>query len=182
MSPAPRTPLWRCPVCGQEFVSRNMPHSCQVQSLDAYFAGSDPALRDRFEALVAAVRENGPVTVNVTKSRIALQARNRFAGIDRPRKDHLVASFILTRPLDSARLARVDYIPPYYFAHRVRLRRPEDIDAELRAWLAEAYRVGEQHHVTDPDWVKVRTPPAWIHVPREVAEAIARGEDPSKVR
>ncbi len=159
-----------------------MPHSCQVQSLDAYFAGSDPALRDLFEDLVAAVRENGPVTVNVTKSRIALQARGRFAGIDRPRKDHLVASFILTRPIGSERLARVDYIPPYYFAHRVRLARPDDIDAELRTWLSEAYLVGEQRHVTQPDWVKVRQPPAWVRVPREVAEAIARGDDPSKVR
>jgi rubrerythrin len=32
------TPLWRCPVCGQRFVSRNMPHSCRVVGLDAFFA------------------------------------------------------------------------------------------------------------------------------------------------
>lgn len=182
MAGAPDKPLWRCPTCGQAFVTQNMPHSCRVQSLDAYFAGSDTALRDLFDDLVAAVRENGPVTVNVTKSRIALQARGRFAGIDRPRKDHLVASFVLTRPIASERLARVDYIPPYYYVHRVRLAGPEDIDRELRAWLAEAYRVGEQRHVTEPGWRKVRQPPEWVRVPREVAKAVARGEDPSKVR
>jgi Domain of unknown function (DUF5655) len=172
-------PLWRCPRCKQEFVTRNMPHSCQVRSIEEYFAGTDPALRDVYEHLLAAVRENGPVTVNVTKSRVAFQVRGRFAGIDRPRRDHLVASFILTRPNRSERLVRVDYIPPYYYAHRVRLAHPHDVDAELRTWLSEAYRVGQQRHVTDPGWPKVRQPPDWVRVPRAVAEAIARGDDPS---
>jgi hypothetical protein len=111
-----------------------------------------------------------------------LQARGRFAGIDRPRKDHLLANFVLTTPVESARLTRVEYVPPYYYVHRLRLRGPADIDAELRRWLAQAYEVGAQHHVTDPDWPKLRRPPGWVHVPREVAEAIARGEDPSTVR
>jgi hypothetical protein len=182
VSRPPETPLWRRPVCGQEFVTRNMPHSCQVRSLDEHFAGHDPALRELFEHFVAAMRENGPVTVNVTKSRVAFQARMRFAGIAAPRADHLVATFLLTRPLASDRLVRVDYIPPYYYCHRVRLRRAEDIDIELRAWLAESYRVGEQRHVTHADWPKVRRPPDWVRVPREVAEAIARGDDRSAVR
>jgi hypothetical protein len=39
--------------------------------------------------------------------------------------------------------------------HRLRLREPADVDAELSAWLAEAYQVGLQRHVTDPDWPKV---------------------------
>ena len=35
-------------------------------------------------------------------------ARMRFAGIDRPRRDHLVANFVLTRPIRSERLFRVE--------------------------------------------------------------------------
>src|SRR5262245_41986076 len=94
-------PLWRCPVCGQRFVTRNMPHSCDVLALDAFFAGVSAGLRSLFDDYVAAARENGPVTVNATRSRISLQARMRFAGIERPRKHHLVATFVLTTPLDS---------------------------------------------------------------------------------
>jgi hypothetical protein len=176
------TPLWRCPVCGQRFVTRNMPHSCEVTTLDAYFATAKPELRDLFDRFVAAVRENGAVTVNATKSRIALQVRGRFAGIERPRTDYLVASFLLTTPIQSARLTRVEYLPPHYYVHRLRLRQPADIDAELKRWLAQAYQVGAQRHVTDPDWPKLRQPPSWVHLPREVADAIARGEDPSIVR
>lgn len=48
--------------------------------------------------------------------------------------------------------------------HRVRLYGPEDIDSELEGWLAEAYQVGEQRHVTDPDWLRERRPPDWVTV------------------
>jgi Domain of unknown function (DUF5655) len=175
----PESSLWRCPTCGQTFVAVNMPHSCEVRSIETHFAGR-PELRAVYDRLLAAL--GGPVTENVTKSRIAFQTRMRFAGIDTPRRDHLLASFVLTRPIDSPRLVRVDYIPPYYYVHRVRLAHEDDVDGELAAWLAEAREVGDQRHVSDPHWPKVRHPPDWVRVPRQVAEAIARGDDPSKVR
>jgi uncharacterized protein DUF5655 len=137
--------LWRCPACGQTFVTRNMPHSCQVVPLETHFEGR-PKLRAVFEAFVAAARENGPVTINATKSRITLQARMRFAGVE-PRRDHLRAHLVLTRPIDAERLA-IEHLPPRYYLHRLQLERPEDVDGELRAWLAEAYQVGEQRHLT----------------------------------
>jgi hypothetical protein len=74
--------LWRCPDCGQSFVTRDMPHSCAV-----------------------------------------------------------------------------------HYVHRVRLRKPEHVDAELRARLAEAREVGDRRHVTDPDWPCERRPPDWVRVP-----------------
>ena len=140
------TPLWRCPTCGQTFVARNMPHSCQVVALDDHFAGV-PALRPVFDAYLAAARLNGPVTVNATKSRISFQARMRFAGIERPRRAHIVATFVLVRELVSPRL-RVQFIPPRYYVHRLRLRVVSDVDDEVREWLAEAYGVGEQRHLS----------------------------------
>jgi hypothetical protein len=154
--------MWTCPVCGQSFVTRNMPHSCQVVELDEFFAGS--TLRGLFELYVTAARENGPVTVNATKSRISLQARMRFAAVQRPRKRYLPAHFVLTRPVESPRLS-VEYLPPYYYVHRLRLADPADLDDELRGWLAEAYQVGEQRHVSDPGWRRERTPPDWVKLP-----------------
>ena len=133
------TPLWRCPTCGQTFVGRNMPHSCQVVGLDAHFAAA-PGLRAVFDAYLAAARECGPVTVNATKSRISFQARMRFAAVERPRGT-IYVHFVLTRAIESERL-RVESIPPRYYVHRLVLRTPSDVDAEVRCWLAEAYAVG----------------------------------------
>lgn len=130
--------LWRCPVCGQTFVTRNMPHSCQVVALDSHFAGREE-LKPVFDAFVAAAEENGPVTINATKSRITLQARMRFAAVEAPRRRHLNAHVVLARPLTSPRFTKVEHIPPGYYVHRFRLHRPEDVDDEVRGWLAEAY-------------------------------------------
>src|SRR4051794_33948090 len=152
--------MWRCPTCGQTFVTRNMPHSCQVVELDDHFAASEPAVRAVFDALVAALHALGPITINATKSRISFQARMRFAGIERPRRRHLNATFVLTRSIANPRFTRVEHIPPYYYVHRVRLERPEDVDEEMQTWLAEAYEIGMQRHVTDPEWAKVRAPGA----------------------
>jgi hypothetical protein len=136
-----------------------MAHSCLLVGLDEFFAGSE--LRELFERFVTAARENGPVTVNATKSRITLQVRMRFAAVQRPRKRYLPAHFVLTRPIQNPRLS-VEFLPPYYYVHKLRL---EDVDDELKGWLAEAYQVGEQRHVSDPGWLRERNPPDWVKLP-----------------
>ena len=162
-------PLWRCPVCGQQFVTRNMPHSCDVVGLEEFFAGAEPRLRALFDRLVAAARENGPVVVNAARSRVSLQARMRFASVEQPRKTFLAAVLVLTTPIRSSRMARIDHVSPYYYLHRLRLREPGDIDDELMRWLAAAYQVGIQRHVSESGWPKLRRPPAWVHVPSRSA-------------
>jgi hypothetical protein len=146
-----------------------------VTGLAAHFAGRPPALRRAWAAWLAACRAGGPVRVNVTVSRIAIQSRIRFAGIQKPGRDKLVATFLLTRALRHPRLARVEYVPPYYFVHRLHLASEADVDAE-------AHAVGDQRHLEDAKWKRVRRPPVWVVVPREVREALARGDDPSRVR
>jgi hypothetical protein len=136
------TRMWRCPVCGQTFVTRNMPHSCQVVALDDHFEGRPEALREAFDALVAAAREHGPVTVNATKSRITLQVRMRFAAVE-PRRNHLRAHLVLKRRIEHPRLA-VEHLEPEYYLHRFTLTGPADVDDELKAWIAEAYQTGAQ--------------------------------------
>src|SRR4051794_2493873 len=157
--------LWQCPTCGQTFVSTNLPHSCLVIDLDDHFAESDEIVRKTFNALLADVETNGPVTVNATKSRISFQVRMRFGGVEKPRRDHLLANFVLTRAIAHDRFRRVDHIPPYYYVHRLRLSRPEEIDDEVAGWFREAYQIGEQRHVTDKRWERELHPPAWVHVP-----------------
>ena len=131
---------------------------------------------------MAAAREHGDVTLNATKSRITLQARGRFAAVERPRRDHLDAHLVLTRPVRSARFRRVEYVPPSYYVHKLRLHGPEDVDAELRG-LARRGLPGRPPAPPDrPGVAAQRRPPDWVAVRAEVAEAVARGEDPSTVR
>ena len=140
-------PRWICPVCGQSFVSPKAPHSCAVAPLDEHFARSAPQVRAAFDALLAAAREHGPVTVNSTKSRITLQAEMRFAAVDRPRRAHFTGHLVLTHAAPNPAVTRIDFLAPYYHLHRFRLERPEDVDDDLRALLAAAYAVGARQRL-----------------------------------
>jgi hypothetical protein len=56
----------------------------------------------------------------------------------------------MARRLESPRFRRIDYISPRNQVHVFRLEQPADGDAEVEAWLKEAYSVGEQKHLRKP--------------------------------
>jgi hypothetical protein len=138
-----KRPLWKCPECGQSFVTRNMWHSC-VRLTEADFFRDRPRQKELYGAFLRLVRELGPVTINVTKSRISFQARVRFAGVARIVRDGIVCGFWLKRRVESPRFSKVERIPPRDYIYQFKLTDEAQLDAEVRGWLAEAYRVGQQ--------------------------------------
>ncbi len=131
-------PMWRCPRCGHRFVSRNLWHSCADVPLDHHFGGR-PGLRRLFDAWLALVRKNGPLEVSSNKTRIAFMGRVRFGGCT-VRKDHLLCSFALTRPLRDQRFVQVKEVVPGWWAHRFELRHPRQLDDFLRRLVRGSYR------------------------------------------
>jgi hypothetical protein len=132
-------PLWTCPKCGHEFVTRNMWHSCTTIALDDAFSRTTPIVRAAFDRYVELVARCGPVTVIAQKTRIVIMGRVRFAGAV-VRRDRLVANFALTRRLDDSRF-QVQVYNDRWIAHRFEVRSLDDLDIpELGDWLCEAYR------------------------------------------
>jgi len=138
-------PMWHCPRCGKPFTNRNSSHSCVRIPLDAHFVGR-PRARQLFDAFLAAVNETSsePVTVVVSKGRIELMTRARFAGAV-VHRDYVRIGFWLKRGLDTDRF-RVEFYPPNNWVFRLDLRQESQIDDELRALLREARVVGDQRH------------------------------------
>lgn len=132
--------LWSCPRCGRSFRTRNQWHSCVVQSIDAQFEGTAPAIRATFDRLVAEVERFGPVRVDAVKTGINLAARAHFAGA-RPQRQGLRVAFLLRRRVHSGRIVSVEPLSPPWVAHAVKLRGPDEVDAELLDWLREAYEL-----------------------------------------
>ena len=139
--PAPGgRPLWICPECGARLVSHNLWHSCVRGSLDALFAGAEPAVRAAAERYVEMLRTLGDVQVIAQKSRLVCVARVRFGGLY-PQKRSFLAAFALRRWIDSPRVVkRADY-GPRWRGHFVRVHGPEEVDEELRGWLQESHDV-----------------------------------------
>jgi hypothetical protein len=145
----PDIPLWTCPSCRRTFANRNQTHTCALpRPLDDHFASVETHVCATFDRVRQAVEALGPVTVLPEKTRIAFHARMSFAAVI-PRRRWLDGHVVLARRLESPRFRRIEVFSPRNVVHTFRLTGPEEVDDEVRAWLAEAYQVGEQRHRTD---------------------------------
>jgi hypothetical protein len=142
---APQRPLWTCPKCGWQFVTRNLWHSCASVPLADHFKGKDPIVRKAFNALLAALRKNGPLTVVTSKTRIALMTRIRFLALT-PQKKTLAGGFALMHPVRHP-LLRPGLRYGDLYGYSFRLSDPAQIDDRFRKLLAEAYAIGQQKHL-----------------------------------
>ena len=140
--------MWSCPECARTFANRNQTHTCgSLTSLDAHFERRDPRVRALFDRFVAHVRALGPVEILPEKTRIAFHVRMSFAVLS-PRASFLVGHFVLARRVEHPRFTRVETYSPRNHLHAFRIEREEDLDAEFLGFLAEAYAVGEQKHLS----------------------------------
>jgi uncharacterized protein DUF5655 len=138
--------MWRCPDCRRQFANRNQSHACGRYTLASHFAGKPKAVRDIFDKLLAVAKKNGAVTVLPEKTRIAFQVRMSFAAFV-VRRNWVDGHVILARRLENPRFRRIQTLSPRNHLHAFRFESVDEIDDEVAAWFAEAYRVGEQRHL-----------------------------------
>jgi hypothetical protein len=138
--------LWRCSDCRRQFANRNQSHACGRSTLASHFVGKPKAVRAIFNKLFAVAKKNGPVTVLPEKTRIAFQVRMSFAAFV-IRQDWVDGHVVLARRLDNPRFRRIETFSPRNHLHAFRFESVKEIDGEVAAWFAEAYRVGEQRHL-----------------------------------
>jgi hypothetical protein len=141
--------LWHCHKCGRDFANRNQSHACGRYELADHFRGKPLEIRALFDKVVDTVRAIGPVRILPEKTRIAFQVRMSFAQVT-PRKHWLDGHVVLARRLEHPRFRTIQTFSPRNHVHSFRLTQPSDIDADFRAWLAEAYLVGDQQHLSSP--------------------------------
>jgi hypothetical protein len=138
--------MWRCPDCRRQFANRNQSHARGRYSLASHFEGKPKAVRAIFDKLSAVAKQNGPVTVLPEKTRIAFQVRMSFAAVV-IRRNWVDGRVVLARRLEHPRFRRIETFSPRNHLHAFRFENVDEIDDEVSAWFAEAYRVGEQRHL-----------------------------------
>jgi hypothetical protein len=117
-------------------------HSCVVVPLESHFVGR-PRARELFDAYVAALEREGPITISVSRTRIEIMTRTRFTGAV-VRKDYLRGSLWLKRRAESPRFVKIDHVGGRDWVHSFEIRDERDLDDELMALLREARQVGDQ--------------------------------------
>jgi hypothetical protein len=104
----------------------------------AHFAGSADAVHHTYGALMAVLRLLGPVHEQVRPTAIHLVRRTEFAEV-MARHDFLILTLISDRNRTSARIQHAEQNAANSWELEVRLAHPNDVDAELREWLRQAY-------------------------------------------
>jgi hypothetical protein len=132
-------PLWTCPKCGHQFVTRNLSHSCGRYELSDHFQGRDAILRRTFDRLVKVAGACGPVTVYAQKTRIVFMVRVRFASVV-VRKTWLDLGLWTSHRVAHPLVQRTEVFGPATYYPHFRLERPEQIDPALAELIAEVYR------------------------------------------
>lgn len=113
-------------------------------TLDEFFEGREES-RTLFGAVRDALPHLGPVEMRVTKSQIAFRHRTGFAAVWIPemylgdRGAPLVLTVYLRRRDPSPRWKEAVEAAPGRFTHHLEVRAADEIDDEVRRWLAEAW-------------------------------------------
>jgi hypothetical protein len=106
--------------------------------VDAHFAKSAPPVRQAYDAILALSRSLGRVGVEPKKTSIHLVRRTAFAGIA-TRRDSLILTLKADSALRSPRVLRAEQASANRWHIEIRLTSPDDIDRDVRDWLAAAY-------------------------------------------
>lgn len=137
----PKAAAWICPTCKRTFARANQAHSCQVVPLSEHLKKTSKEVGEIYKALVARIRENGPLQVAPTKTGVNLLSRTSLGSV-RFGKAHLDIGFVLTRKLSSSRVRSSLQLSPRSVMHSIRVTTIAEVDDELAGWLAESYQVG----------------------------------------
>jgi hypothetical protein len=138
--------LWACPACGRTFANRNQTHTCGRRRLEDHLEGKSPDVVALFERFRELVERCGPVEVLAEKTRIAFHVRMSFAAVTL-RRAWLDGHVVLARRYEHPRFRRIESFSPRNHLHLFRITSLDELDDEVAAWIAEAYRVGEQRHL-----------------------------------
>jgi hypothetical protein len=109
-------------------------------TVDDHFSGKPPAVREVYDRLLAAVRTLGPVVEEPKKTSIHLARSSALAGVE-VRREYILLNLKSEAPIESPRVTKAERLSARRFHQKVKLSSPEEVDAELLRWLANAYEL-----------------------------------------
>jgi predicted transport protein len=106
----------------------------------AQYAGAKEALRPVYDALVAAIAALGDdVVVAPRKTYVSFDRARQFALVQASTRTRVDLGMRLDEATATDRLAAAGSFGSGNITHRVGLGAPEEVDAQVRAWLRAAY-------------------------------------------
>ena len=137
--------MWTCPLCQRQFVNTNQSHSCDEKTLADFLNGKSEHTLSLFWHFVESYRQLGKVTIHPTKSMIGFAAKTRIAYVIRLGKNFVDIVFPFDQPYsDNLCFHKIAQVPgSQQYNHHLRLLNKEDINKEVKRFMALAYKGGK---------------------------------------
>src|SRR4029078_10885346 len=118
------------------------PEGRRMPTVAQHFDRAAPHVRETYHRLLERARACGPFEEDPKKTSIHLNRRTAFAGVA-TRKEALILTLKASTDRASARIVKQERASANRWHLEIRLERPEDVDAEIARWLADAYALSE---------------------------------------
>ena len=105
-----------------------------------HLSAREPVVASIYGALTKAANKLGPFKEEAKKTSIHLVRSSAFAGVA-TRKTSLVLTLKAASDIKSPRVTKHEQVSASRWHLEVRLESPRDVDAELEAWLKDAYEI-----------------------------------------
>jgi Domain of unknown function (DUF5655) len=130
---------WTCPACDREFGRAHQSHVCVPGcTVDRSFQGRPAVQRAIYDAIITHLRTLGPVHEDAVTVGVFLLNERKFAEV-RPMARKLKLYLFLPRRIEHPRIQRQERISADRTWLTIGLGSVDEVDDELREWLAEAY-------------------------------------------
>ena len=110
----------------------------ETHSVDDHFAGKDPSVREVYNRVLSVLRDIGPVAEEAKKTSIHLVRASALAGVE-TRKGYLLLNLEADHLVEGPRVVKSEQLSARRYHFKVKLSRPDEVDAELQGWLRHAY-------------------------------------------
>jgi hypothetical protein len=114
----------------------------EAYSVNDHFVNKDSSIRALYDRLLKILNSFEPVKESPKKTSIHIDRNSAIVGVE-TRKDYLLLTIKADHKIDNPRIEKHEQISARRFYHKVRIKSLKDYDAELKAWLKDAYALGE---------------------------------------
>lgn len=129
--------IWTCPACRRRFARPNTRHECEQHRVEDHLERATPHALALYTGLLSLAAECGEFFEEATKTAISLKTPRVFMAVAL-RKKWLNCTIWLPRPIQHRRV-RHNYPVPNGYAVQFQVKDLEELGAELKSWLCEAY-------------------------------------------
>jgi hypothetical protein len=105
-----------------------------------HLSDREPVVASIYDALAKAASKLGPFKAEAKKTSIHFVRSSAFAGVA-TRKTSLVLTLKAASDIKSPRVTKHEQVSASRWHLELRLESPRDVDAELKAWLKNAYEI-----------------------------------------